>query len=451
MRTSRTRAMAFAVAGFFAVALLLAFLPRAEAAEGTCYVVASALNLRSTPATSGRKLTVLPRGALLTVLNSSVPGWYQVQYGSLTGYVSAAYVSFSGGASYGSTISMASNQSSIFAQGGNVSVAQNVTIITPVANTQAVAQNNTQSIAQHYAPQALRLTDNSPTSATLPKGLTAEYLKSLGYKPGESVTVYYAGQLQTVVVPEEITAAPVSYVSAYAQFGDRGATVITVQTALRQLGFFNDQVTGYFGSITRDAVLRFQIAQNFPSTGIVDQATFQLMTAMAGPLSVPVAAPQIPSPAPVYPSDVTNQWLSAGYGQTGTAQMIAWDDVDKVFATNSVATVVDVQTGLAFNVKRWAGHMHADVEPVSVADTQTMYAIYGGKIDATRRPVHVKIGNLVIAGSIYGVPHGTKTIPDNGFNGQFCIHFLGSRVHESNKVDSGHQAAIQAAALAPVR
>ena len=52
------------------------------------------------------------------------------------------------------------------------------------------------------------------------------------------------------------------------------------------------------------------------------------------------------------------------------------------------------------------------------------------------------------AASIYGVPHnypaGDK-IPDNNFNGQFCVHFLNSKIHSSGRVDSDHQKAIEEA------
>jgi hypothetical protein len=44
-----------------------------------------------------------------------------------------------------------------------------------------------------------------------------------------------------------------------------------------------------------------------------------------------------------------------------------------------------------------------------------------------------------------GMPHGGQTIRGNNFRGQFCIHFLGSRVHRSGKVDTSHQSMIEQA------
>ena len=54
---------------------------------------------------------------------------------------------------------------------------------------------------------------------------------------------------------------------------------------------------------------------------------------------------------------------------------------------------------------------------------------------------------------MYGIPHNYDgdRIPDNGYNGQFCVHFTNSRTHTTNIVDVdasynggfGHQSAIQ--------
>jgi len=57
----------------------------------------------------------------------------------------------------------------------------------------------------------------------------------------------------------------------------------------------------------------------------------------------------------------------------------------------------------------------------------------------------VKYNGHVYAASMNGMPHGTTTISNNNFAGHFCIHFYGSKTHESNKVDPDHKAAEAAA------
>ena len=117
------------------------------------------------------------------------------------------------------------------------------------------------------------------------------------------------------------------------------------------------------------------------------------------------------------------------------------------------AIVTDIKTGISFEVKRWSGGDHADVEPLTAADTAAMCRIYGvskaqdinDKNLYQRHPVLVTLSGHSYAASMYGVPHNYPdgdTIPNNNFNGQFCIHFVNSRIHKTNKVDKDHQAAI---------
>ncbi len=57
------------------------------------------------------------------------------------------------------------------------------------------------------------------------------------------------------------------------QQGDRGADVTAIQRRLRELRYFNGQLTGYFGSTTQEAVIRFQVDNNIDANGIVDSRT----------------------------------------------------------------------------------------------------------------------------------------------------------------------------------
>ena len=127
-------------------------------------------------------------------------------------------------------------------------------------------------------------------------------------------------------------------------------------------------------------------------------------------------------------------------------QNLKWYNTGKnLFKRNSTIVVKDVKTGKKWNCKVMYGTNHLDVEPLTKSDTNTMKAVYGGSINYKRRAVLVLYKNKVYAGSMYGVPHGEETITNNGFKGQFCIHFTGSKTHGSDKVDTDHQAAIQTA------
>jgi peptidoglycan hydrolase-like protein with peptidoglycan-binding domain len=66
--------------------------------------------------------------------------------------------------------------------------------------------------------------------------------------------------------------------------GDSGPGVTDLQNRLRNLGYFNANPTGYFGSITRDAVIRFQRANSIAATGLVSEETLALLNQRPVPL-----------------------------------------------------------------------------------------------------------------------------------------------------------------------
>ena len=64
--------------------------------------------------------------------------------------------------------------------------------------------------------------------------------------------------------------------------GDSGSEVRNIQEALARAGFFRANPTSFFGSVTEDAVIRFQRANNLPANGVVDQATANVLFSRAG-------------------------------------------------------------------------------------------------------------------------------------------------------------------------
>ncbi|NPV89314.1 MAG: LysM peptidoglycan-binding domain-containing protein [Firmicutes bacterium] len=132
--------------------------------------------------------------------------------------------------------------------------------------------------------------------------------------------------------------------------------------------------------------------------------------------------------------------------KTGYGEWLDWEYVNWIFDTCSQAVVRDLATGREFNVKRYGGSNHADCEPLTQSDTDVMKSIYGGTWTWERRAVLVRVGGRVFAGSMAGMPHGTESIAGNGFEGMFDLHFLNSRTHNTNQIDTLHQAMVQKAA-----
>ena len=221
------------------------------------------------------------------------------------------------------------------------------------------------------------------------------------------------------------------------QYGATGEAVSKLQTRLKELGYFSGNVGGNYLDLTRAAVAAFQSAAKLSATGVADEATLSALFSEN--------APKAPSN-----SGSTATGDSAVQPATGTAKAMDWwtSDIQSIFARGTVAVVTDVATGIAWRVRRNGGTNHADVQPLTAADTAAMKKACGGRWSWDRRAIFVTINGVNYAASMNCMPHGSGSITDNNFNGHHCIHFTNSRTHGSNKVCSLHQAAIKKAAAA---
>ena len=109
------------------------------------------------------------------------------------------------------------------------------------------------------------------------------------------------------------------------------------------------------------------------------------------------------------------------------------------------ATVIDINSGISYEVLRVGGYNHADVEPIDSYNTSIMHNIYSNQWQWTRRPVWVKIKDRYIAASINGYPHAYDYITGNDMTGHTCIHFYKSRTHGTNNWDPEHRECVEIA------
>jgi len=126
-------------------------------------------------------------------------------------------------------------------------------------------------------------------------------------------------------------------------------------------------------------------------------------------------------------------------------RFLAWDEVNGIFRKFDTARVMDLETGMFFQVQRRAGSKHADVQPLTADDSAVMKVIYGGRWSWQRRAIIVELKGYRIAASMNGMPHGAGAIGGNNFDGHFCIHFRSSKTH-SNDENLAHQIMVWKAA-----
>ena len=200
--------------------------------------------------------------------------------------------------------------------------------------------------------------------------------------------------------------------------GATGTAVKTLQTNLKKLGFYTAYVDGSFGATTESAVKAFQKKYGLTADGVAGSATLK---------------------------KIESAVASASSGKITTERLDWFNGGKYVIPNGAVFQIKDVSTGLIFSARRQSGGNHMDAEPLTAEDTAILKKINGGSFSWRRRAVLVKYNGHVYAASIYSEPHGTNTILDNNFDGQFCLHFYGSKTHGTDRVDADHQKCVEQA------
>ena len=220
------------------------------------------------------------------------------------------------------------------------------------------------------------------------------------------------------------------------RLGSSGDAVRNLVTELKNQGYYTGSITSSYTSAVRDAIKAFQTAKGLTVDGI---AGSQTQHALFGTVPPGTADTSNLSFA-FYPVEKID-WYTGG--------------IQQLWAKGANYKIYDVKTGVVWWAHRWSGSAHADIEPLTAADTARLCQIYGvddaqeiyDKNLWQRRPSLVTIGTRTFACSLDGMPHNPDgdTISNNNMTGQICLHFTNSKGHESGQVSSSHQSAVQEA------
>ena len=216
--------------------------------------------------------------------------------------------------------------------------------------------------------------------------------------------------------------------------GDTSATILWMQELLKELGYYAAECTGHFGSKTQAAVKLFQADHGLTADGVAGSKTLAALQE---------AAKGNGSGTPDFASSVLDlHWFNekSYYLSHG-------------ISAGSTITITDVLTGKSFNGRIQSTGYHADVEPKTAEDTKTMCAIWGvadaNSISYTRKAILVTATvngtTYTYAASMYGEVHGSQTITDNDYDGQFCVHFRHSTTSDTQIEYAGNQEPIDVA------
>lgn len=202
------------------------------------------------------------------------------------------------------------------------------------------------------------------------------------------------------------------------QSGDKGTEVKKLQQALKDLGY-DVSADGTYGPITVAAVIAFQKLNGLDDDGIAGAKTQTVLYS---------------GNAKRYDSSSGSSSGGSSSGSTGTTvapngatiQLLHWfDDVKPTLKNGQNLIAYGPDTGISWTLRIMSRGNHADVEPLTAADTAAMFQAFGNKESWGPKVVYIKLpdGRWSIA-STHNVAHGSQTISDNNFDGQNCVHFL---------------------------
>ena len=304
-------------------------------------VSTDSVNLRSAASTSSKRLTTIPKGASITVIQLS-GSWAKVAYSSYTGWAMKDYIQLA-------TIVTATP-------------APSDTTVTIAPNSYQTLQNGSDGEQVQALQEALiELGFLSGKADGIYGSGTANAVIAFQRKNGYPLTGVADANLQALIFSgkplnasgkkTEIKTLPMLEGLNVAS-GNKGVIVRKIQTQLRAKGYMTSSVTGTYDSATVTAVKAFQQKNGLKADGICGPATQQLLfgsgmsaaaTATPTPAPTPTPLPQMVKPTTTVRSGskgndaklVQQRLIELKY-LTGTA--------DGAFGTKSVAALKAFQT-----------------------------------------------------------------------------------------------------------
>ena len=110
---------------------------------------------------------------------------------------------------------------------------------------------------------------------------------------------------------------------------------------------------------------------------------------------------------------------------------------------DAIYKLIDLKTQTQFYIKIIGKHNHADIEPNSIQDFESMQNLSKNAWSWNKRPMLLKYNETTyFPASLSLYPHGYSQARATG---HFCLHFKNSKTHGTNRIDEAHQKQISIA------
>lgn len=204
------------------------------------------------------------------------------------------------------------------------------------------------------------------------------------------------------------TTAVTTITSTVLRLGDKNDSVKALQQTLISLGYLSGTADGVFGNLTFKAVKEFQKANALSADGVAGSKTIAALNSANGAPTVTTSPSTGSSVALMARSVKYEYWYST---------------VRNEARKYPYATLYDPESGISWQVHMFSFGKHAEIEPLTAADTEKMNQVCGYQ-KWTPKVVWVIFadGTIRIA-TTHSVPHGVQHRTDNNFAGHSCLHF----------------------------
>lgn len=235
-------------------------------------------------------------------------------------------------------------------------------------------------------------------------------------------------------------------VESYVEISER---VYYTQKTLKYLNLYDGDITGILNNETEKALITFQERNGLPVTGVLSTTTVDKIYEYQEEMFKLEKEEYLRKTEERKQEEKRQEDENKVKNKKvetikSPAKAVDWfKGGNSLIPRKSYFKITDVKTGKTFNAYRMGGSNHSDTEPATKKDMEIMKSIYGSWSWDRRSIIVETQSGQRIAASMNGMPHGSKHIGGNGFNGHFCVHILNSKTHGSGKVDPGHQRAIK--------
>ena len=378
-----SKIMTFAV---FAFCFIYVFAPTAKASD--YFIANDDVNFRDGPSTDSKVIKAIWNGTSIEVIEHNPAGWSKVKLDGIAGYIKSEFLTYPVGSS-GAT----------FTTTDGVNLRKSPSTDGEIIDT--LYPNIGVTVIEHKPAEWSKVSCDGKTGY-----IRSDFLTRAGSEPS------------TVSVNSGAAVITTTNSSAQAQ------TEVTLQSNQTSKTYYTtDGVNFRSGASTESRVISGLVAGTAVKMIDYDSSGWSKVE-----------------------YDSTTGYIKTEYLSLtdGRLELLQWSEVRTFLKTGTIIPVIDVLTGIKYNIRCFSLSGHADVEPVTKADTDAIFQMRGGVWSWKARPVWVKIDGRLLAASINGMPHDVSTISDNGMNGHLCLHF-GGTVTNSKSYQEDLRKAVQEA------